>query len=485
MVELKQKALSSLLWKFLERASSSLLGLIVQVILARLLMPDDYGLLAIIVVFVNLSNVFVQSGLGSALIQASRLTKADCSTVFWFSIAVACLFYCTMFFAAPSIASFYGNDGIVWPLRVLMLTLFLGSLSSIQLAQLTRMLELKRTFKATLAALVISGAGGIASAFLGAGIWALVLQQLLSQVVMCAMLTLETKWYPEWVFSLARIKELLGFGWKLLASGLLETGYRSLSDLIVGKQFSVATLGLVAQGERYPQTLGSILDGTIQPVMFSAASRIQDDLEAVKALARRALKTSTFLIVPSMGCFALVAEPLVSVLLGSQWLPSVPFLQMYCVVFVFLPVHTTNLQILNGLGRSDVFLKLEVIKKMYSMAILLFAAFVIQDVYAIVVGAIVSSLLSTFVNAYPNRKIIRYGYLEQARDICPAFGLTLLAAACAWPVQLINLPDITSIVLQCAIMLVAYLGAAKLLRLEELTYILDTIKEYVHRGSDC
>lgn len=484
MSSLKHEALSSLFWKFLERVGSSLLGLVIQVILARLLMPDDYGLLAIIVVFVNLSNVFVQSGLGSAIIQTPHLTREDCSTVFWFSGAVACFFYCLVFFASPFMADFYGSDDIVWPLRVLMLTLFLSSLSSIQLAQLIRALELKRTFKATLAALVVSGVAGIASAFLGAGIWALVLQQLLNQTVMCVMLTLETKWHPERVFSFVRIKELLGFGWKLLASGLLETSYRSLSDLIIGKQFSVATLGLVAQGERYPQTIGTILDGTIQPVMFSATSRVQNDLKAVKSLARRALKTSSFLIVPAMGCFALIAEPLVNILLGPQWLPSVSFLQMYCFVFALLPIHTTNLQVLNGLGRSDVFLKLEVIKKVYSIAILLFAAFVLQNVYAIVVGAMMASFLATFVNAYPNRKIIKYGYLEQARDICPAFGLAALAAMCAWPVQLMGLPDILCILVQSAVMATVYVGAAKLFRLEELTYILDTMKEYMHHGGE-
>ena len=206
-------------------------------------------------------------------------------------------------------------------------------------------------------------------------------------------------------------------------SGILDQGYRSLSDLIIGKQFSASNLGLVSQGKKYPNALGSMLDGAIQPVMLSAVSRLQSDAEQVKRLVRRALKTSTFLIVPSMTLFAACAEPVVRILLGEQWLPAVPFLQMYCVIYMLLPIHTTNLQALNGMGRSDLFLKLELIKKAYGLANLLIMAFVFQSVYLMVGSYILTGVVSTFVNACPNKRVIGYSYLEQVRDICPAFLL--------------------------------------------------------------
>lgn len=478
MTSLKDKTISSLLWKFMERGGSSVASLVIQIVMARLLTPDDFGALAIMLVFVNISTVFVQSGLNTALIQANKTDRDDFSTVFWLSLGVAAVLYLVVFFAAPLIASFYGAPGIELPLRVLMLILFLNALNSVQIAKVTRDLELKKTFLATIICTIGSGIAGIAAALSGAGIWALVVQQLAFQGINCLVLAFQIDWLPTLVFKLSRAKTLFAYSWKLLASGLLDTAYTSLTSLIIGK-FSKVDLGYVSQGEKYPQAIGGLLDGTIQPVMLSAISQVQNDIASVKEITRRAIKTSSFLVVPAMGALALLAEPLIRLLLGVQWLPAAPFMQMFCFIYALHPIHTSNLQAINGIGRSDIFLKLELIKKTCGTAIMCFAAFVLKSVFAIVAGMMAAGVLFTVINAWPNKKLIGYSYWEQIRDICPAFVLVAVAAAVASPLGLVSMPTIVLIVTQCALFAIVYLGLAKLFKVEALTYLIDTLHGYL------
>lgn len=347
---LKSKSMQSVAWKLLERGGYQCVALVVQIALARLLAPEQFGALAIMLVFVNVGNVFVQSGLNTALVQNLDTNDDDCSTVYWLSLAVSLILYAGVFFTAPTVAGFYEMPGLVWPLRALALILIVNAYNAVQVAIVQRALEMRKVFNATMCAVVTSATIGIGIAVAGGGLWALVVQQLAYQLCSCIALSFQVRWHPRFVFKAARERELFSFGWKLLASGILDQGYQSLSDLIIGKQFSASSLGLVSQGKKYPNALGSMLDGAIQPVMLSAVSRLQSDVALVKRLVRRALKTSTFLIVPSMALFAVCAEPIVRLLLGEQWLPCVPFLQMYCIVYMLLPIHTTNLQALNGMG---------------------------------------------------------------------------------------------------------------------------------------
>jgi len=429
---LKSQTVSSLIWKLLERGGNQIIQLAVQVVLARILIPEDFGALAIMLVFVNIGNAIVQSGLNTAIVQAPGIDEGDCSTVFWMSFVISIILYFGTFIFAPAVATFYSIQAIVWPLRVLCLILPFGAFNSVQIAIVQRRLQFRKIFIATMFAVVSSAIFGIGLAAAGAGIWALVVQQLVYQAVSCVVMAFQVRWRPRFVFVASRASRLFSFGWKLLASGLLEQVYESLSDLIIGKQFSATSLGLVSQGKKYPAALGSMLDGAIQPVMLSAVSRVQADVYYVKRLVRRALKTSTFLIVPSMTLFAVAAEPIVGILLGEKWLPCVPFLRMYCFIYALLPIHTTNLQALNGMGRSDLFLKLELIKKAYGICFILFAAFVFKDVYLMVTMYMITGIISTFVNAYPNKRVIGYSYSEQLRDIAPAFVISALAGGLAF-----------------------------------------------------
>ena len=477
--ELKGRTILSLIWKLLERGGRSIVELLVQILIARLLSPEAFGTLAVMLVFVNLGNVLVQSGLNTALVQTPDADEDDFSTVFWMSLAVSLLLYLAVFFMAPVVGDYYGNSGLSWPLRVLCLVLVVNAYNSVQVAAVQRAMEFKKIFKATMVSVMLSGGLGVGCALVGAGLWALVAQQLSYQLANCIALAFQTPWRPRAIFKPLRARELFSFGWKLLVSGLLDQGYQSLSDLIIGKRFSTAELGLVSQGKKYPQALGSMLDGAIQPVMLSAVSRMQEDILQVKRLIRRALKTSTYFICPAMALFAVVAEPLVFILLGEQWMSCVPFLQMYCVVYMLLPIHTTNLQALNGMGRSDLFLKLEVVKKAIGVSALLFGVFVVGDLHFIVGTYIFTGVLSTLINAWPNRRVIGYPYAEQLRDMAPAFLLAAAAAAVAWPVSLLGLPALGQLALQALAFAAAYLALSRLFRVEELSYLTSALRGLV------
>jgi O-antigen/teichoic acid export membrane protein len=308
-----------------------------------------------------------------------------------------------------------------------------------------------------------------------------VIQQLLQQITKCTVLALQVPWKPQLVFDRARAVVLFRFGWKLLASGVMDQAYQSLSSLFIGAVFNKTDLGYVDNGKKYPYYLGAMLDGTIQPVMLSAVSSVQDNIEHVKRLTRRALKTSTFVIIPSMTAFALVAEPLVLILFGEKWLPCVPFLRMYCFIYALLPIHTTNLQVLNGMGRSDLFLKLEVYKKIIGLSIMCFTVFVMRDLYVIVGGYIINGIIATFINAAPNKKVIGYSYAEQIRDILPAFGLAAVAAVAAAPLSGLAMGPLAMVLVQCVVFSVVYLAVAAILRVEEFTYLVNTAMGFVRR----
>lgn len=478
---LKRATIASLFWKIFEKGGRAIVELVVQIIMARILAPEEFGALAIMLVFVNVGNVVVQSGLNTALVQAREIDEVDLSTVFWMSFGVSVALFIATFLLAPAIAAFYDMPHIIWPLRALNLLLLVTALNSVQVAIVQRKLQLRKVFNATIVAVVFSGIVGIAAALAEAGLWALVLQQLVYQVANCLVLGFQVKWFPRFVFDGEKARKHFGYGCKLLASGLLDQGYQSLSDLVIGKQFSAFGLGLVSQGKKYPQAVGNMLDGAIQPVMLSAVSRVQTDVSKVKRLVRRALKTSTFLIVPSMTLFAVAAEPIVGLLLGEKWLPCVPFLRMYCFVYALLPIHSTNLQALNGLGRSDLFLKLEVIKKAYGICFILFAAFVLQDVYLMVAMYMITGIISTFVNAYPNKRVIGYSYGEQLRDIAPSFALSVVAGGLALFCGSFVLNSVLRILVDAVVMTIVYLGLAKLLHVESLEYLVATAAEMLRR----
>ena len=473
---LKTSVLSSLFWKSLERGGVSGVQFIVQIILARLLLPEDYGIIALIVVFIAISQTFVQSGLGTALIQKKEVTDEDYSSVFYLTLVVALVFYGILFLAAPFIAAFYNQPLITPVLRILGLTLFFGAVNTIQNAVIARNFQFRKLFISSLGAVLLSGVVGIAMAYTGCGVWALVGQQLTSIIALCGIMWFTVNWRPKLIFSVTRVRELFSFGWKLLVSGLIDTTYRNLSSLIIGKLYPASMLGYYTKGQEFPSALVSNINSSIQAVMFPAYAKNQENRPLVKQIMRRALITSSFLVFPAMAGLAAVAEPLITLLLTEKWLIAVPFLQIFCASYALWPIHTANLQAINALGRSDIFLRLEIMKKVLGVSVL--AVTIPIGIYAIALGSVVSGIIATLINSYPNKLLLGYSFTEQWKDLMPALILSLVMCGTAYSVLYLGLSTWATLILQIVVGVVVYTGLAWVLGLESFTYVMNTVREY-------
>ncbi len=476
-----KKAAASFLFKLTESVGTQGISFVVSVILARLLDPSDYGVLTMLTVFIAVSQVFVQSGLNTALIQKKDVDETDLSSVFYVSLLIAAALYALLFFLAPAIGAFFGMDALSPVLRVLALVLLPGALVSVQNAVIARQMAFRRLMAASLLSTALSGAVGIGMAAAGLGYWALVGQQLTNQLALALVLLRMVKWRPRALFSWARVRVLIRFGWKLLASSLLETGYNNLRTAVIGKQYAQETLGFYNRGKQFPELVMNAVNGSIQSVMLPVLSDEQDDMLRMKQMMRRSVMVSSFLVLPMMAGLAAVAEPLIRLLLTDKWLPCVPFLQICCIDFAFYPIHTANLQAINAMGRSDVFLRLELIKKSYGLAILAASVLLFDSVYAIAWGAVVSTLLAAVVNASPNRRLLGYGYLEQMRDVLPAMGLSLIMFLAVSALGRLPLAPFPLLVCQTAAGVVIYGALSLLLRLESMRYLTDMLRGLLAR----
>lgn len=471
----KSAVLSSLFWKMMERGGVQGIQFIVQIVLARLLLPEDYGIIALVIIFISIANVFVQSGFSSALIQRENVDDADFSSVFYLSLFIACLTYVILFIAAPFIASFYEEPQIITVVRILSITLFFGAFNSIQNAFIARRMQFKKLFFSSTGAILLSGTVGIHMAYTGFGIWALVGQQLTNQLFIVVILWFTVKWRPKLIFSYASVKILFSFGSKLLLSSLINTLYTNLRSLVIGKMYNPAMLGFYNRGQGFPSIIVSNINGAIESVMFPVLSSQQDNRLRVKDMVRRSIVTSSFIIFPIMVGLAVTAEPLVKILLTDKWLPCVPFLQIFCASYALWPIHTANLQAINALGRSDVFLKLEAIKMVVGLIILGITLFF--GVYAIALGQLLSGIISSFINAYPNRIMLKYSYIEQGKDIIPSLLLALVMGAVVYSIQWIGMSVLITLIIQVFVGVILYVGMAWMFKLECFNYLIITAKE--------
>lgn len=470
----KNSVVKSLIWKFLERGGVQGVQFILQIILARLLCPEDYGVLAILLAFVALADVFVQSGFNTALIQKKDADSLDFSSVFWLSLFVSGVFYIILFFSAPFISKFYKMDILTPVLRVLSIRLFFGALNSVQNAMVSKTMKFKRFFFSSMGGIFGSGLAGIIFAYKGFGVWALVIQQLVNSFLISIILWFTVKWRPEFKFSFSRIKGLFSFGWKLLCSSLLNTGYNQLYSLVIGRFYTSSDLGEFSRGQQFPQVISCNLDGAIQSVMLPTLSSYSDKREEVKRIMRRSITTSAFFLMPCMFGMAAVAKPLVQVLLTEKWLGCVPFLMLACFSYVLYPIHTANLTAINALGKSGIFLKLEIIKKVYGILILVFT--IRFGLIPLAVGQVVSGIISTFVNANPNKKLLGYSYLEQLKDLSSSFFASAFMFVCVYCMNFIPVKPLFLLLLQIISGVLIYVLICKVFKIEAFVYIMNTVK---------
>jgi len=424
MTSLREKAVAGIAWSAVERISQTVVVFVVQLFLARILGPEQFGLLAMVSVFVVISNTIVDSGLGSALVQRKDITDADHSTVFIFNLAAAILMAAVLWMAGPAIASFYRQPVLADVVAVLGLGLILHAIGAVHKAQLQRQLAFKKLFWVTTPATVLSGMIGIGLALKGFGVWALVAQTLCLRAMGALSLWFQTGWRPRAVFEASRFGVLFSFGSKLALSSILQQSFSNIYLLVIGRVFSPIEVGFFQRAKAMRELPIATLQSVVGSVMFPVLSAVQQDSDRMKHILRRSLQLSSLIAFSAMAFVAGLAGPLVLFLVGEKWLPCVPMLQLLCISGALYPLHAGNLSLLEATGRSDLFLKVEIIKKVTTLANIFITYR--YGIYAMMWGMVATSVLALMINTYYTDKIIRYDLGQQAKDIAPALGLGAL-----------------------------------------------------------
>lgn len=476
MENTKQKVMSNLIWRFAERSGAQLVGFIVSVVLARILDPESYGTIALVTVFITIFQVFVDSGLGNALIQKKDADDIDFSTVFYANIAFCIVLYLIIFFASPAIANFYNNQELVALTRVLGITILISGVKNVQQAYVSKHLIFKKFFWATLVGTITAAVIGIIMAVKGCGVWALVAQQLINLTIDTIMLWITVKWRPIKAFSFERLKGLFSYGWKLLASSVIDTVYNDIRQLVIGKFYTSSDLAFYNKGKQFPQLIVSNINTSIDSVLLPTMSKAQDSKEQVKAMTRKSIKTSVYIMTPLMMGLAFCSNNVVSILLTDKWLSCVPFLIVFCITYMFYPIHTANLNAIKAMGRSDLFLRLEIIKKIVGIILLLITMRI--SVLAMAYSAIVTSILSQIINSWPNKKLLNYSYIQQLKDILPSIILAVVMGAIVYCYNFLHIGKIITLILQVITGAIIYIAGSKMLKIDTFDYVLDTIKGF-------
>lgn len=465
----------------MERLCVKLLGLIISVVLARLIAPKEFGYLALLTVFIDLSQTVIQGGLNTALVQKEAPDEKDYSTVFYLSTFLAVIFIILLNVFAPAISRGYGNDALVSPLRVYSISLLFGAFNSVQVAKLQKEMKFKAIMYTSLAATVSSGICGIIMAYMGLGIWALVMYNSLYIVFSCIAMLYAAKWIPKLVFSFKSAKSLFSFGWKMLASSIFCCIYLNSRTLIIGKKFSTDDLSYYNRGQQFPVIITHTLDSAIQSVMFSAMSSYQSDLKRVKEMLKRSMTLGTLLIAPLMVGLAITSDAVVRLLLTEKWLPSVIYLQIICLAEIPVSLISSNLVALKSIGRSDIYMKLEFARRVVMIGVLIVSIVCFDSVFAIVIGYLVSTWLDYVMTCMPMKKVLNYSLWAQLKDVWKI----IFAAACMGlivnTIKYLPVNLIACFILQVVTGIIVYILLCAVLKIESFIYAKDKLmKLFTH-----
>lgn len=466
----------NVIWRFLEKAGNQIVSFGVTLILARLLSPESYGSIALVVVILNILNVFINSGLGNALVQKKDVDEEDYSTVFSFNLVFCMVIYLILYLIAPYIARFYNDDIYVGLLRVAGINILISGIKNIQQAYVAKKLIYKKFFLSTLGGTIISAIISIVLALYGFGVWALVTQTIVNNMVDTIILWITVDFRPKFYFSVQRFKTLFSYGWKVLTTAFVDALYNNIRKLIIGKLYTTSDLALYNKGAQFPELFINNVVASVDEVLFPVMSSVQNNLERVRNMTSRAIKTSIYITAPVMLGMAMISEKMVRLLLTEKWIGCVPFLRIFCITYVFYSMHTSNLNAIKALGRSDIFLKLEIIKKTIGLVIL-----VISMQFSVMVMAyslLVFEILAQLINTWPSKSLLNYGYLDQINDILPILGITLGMCLGVFCVGLLPFNWILVMVLQIAVGGIVYIAESILFKIDSFEYVLRIIKSY-------
>lgn len=472
---LKSKTTKGIIWSSIERFSTQGIQFLIMIIMARLLAPKDYGLIGMVTIFLAVSQSLIDSGFSQALIRKQNRTDIDNSTVFYFNIVVSSTLYIILYTSAPFVADFYNQPELTSVMRVICLGVIINSLAVVQRALLTVKIDFKTQAKASLTAATFSGCIGIFLAYKNFGVWALVVQQLLNLSTNTLLLWFFSHWRPKAIFSWYSFKELFTFGSKLLASGLIDTLYRNIYPIVIGKLFNASSLGYYTRAHQFSEFPSSNVTGIIQRVTYPVLCGIQNDVKRLETIYRKFLKLSAFIIFPLMIGLAAVAKPFVNIMLGAQWEFCGQLLQIICFSMMWYPIHAINLNLLQVRGRSDLFLRLEIIKKILGISVLCTTApfGLIYMCY----GQILNSLIALIINTYYTGKLIQVGYFKQMRDLLPTILLSLTMFVSIKIVNRFISTDILQLISGIIVGLIVYLSGSYIFKFAELESLVSIIKK--------
>lgn len=473
---MRQKIVNNMVWRFAERTGAQVIEFIVTIILARILGPNAYGDVALIKAFLSILLVFIEGGLGNALIQKKDADDIDFSSVFYFNLIFCSLIYVILYFLAPYIARFYGNSSLTAMFRVSCIIILISGIKNVQQAQISRNLEFRKFFFATLAGTLIAAVVGIVMAFKGFGAWSLIVQILMNAFIDTAIVWLSGGWIPHKTFSYRRLIKLLPYGWKLLVSNLLDSIYGNIRQFAIGKLYSASDLAYYNRGRSMPNVIVRNVNTSIDSVLFPVMSSRQDNRNEVKKITRRAIILSNYVMAPLMMGMAAMAESIVKIFLTESWLPCVLYLRIFCVIYMFQPIHTANTNAIKAMGRGDLLVKIEIVKKVIGFAMLMLS--MNYGMKAIIYCYLINNIFDQIVNSWPNRKLLNYKYVEQIKDIFPATVLAIVMGGCVYCISFLRLNFLVAVLLQIVMGFSVYLLGSIILRLEAYYQLLDVTRSY-------
>lgn len=469
--------IKSLIYKYVERFAAKALGFVISILLARLLAPEAFGQVAIITVFVNLSQCIVDGGLGTALVQNEHTDDTDYSTVFYICMAMSVALTLLIFAVAPAVAAFYESPEILWPLRVYAFSVFFGAYGAVLTAKIQREMRFRQMMVCNLSATVLSGILAVVLGTLGAGIWTLVVYYFAYTAFSCIAMAFAVHWFPKLCFSAQRAKELYGFGSKILLSSLMKSLYLDLRPLIIGKRFSTADLGYYDRGSQVPFVITNALDSSMSAVMLPVMSRAQNDKAELRGILRRSITMNAMLVFPAMAGLAVIAEPFVKVMLTDRWLPSVPYMQILCIAHASIALTTPNGLTVSAMGRGDVYMKMEFIRRSIMIVQLVLTVLIFDSVLAIAYSYAISVWLDAVISTIPNRRFLGYGFLRQLRDLWKIAAASALMAAAAWAIGLIAMHPAVEMLVQIVAGMLVYIVSCLALKVESFHYALNLIRK--------
>ena len=472
---LKQKTVKGVLWSFLERFSVQGIQFVVMIVMANMLTPHDYGLVAMLTVFIAVSQSLVDSGFSQALIRKQKRTETDNSTIFYFNIAVGLILYGLLFTAAPFIADFYHEPQLINITRVIGLSILINSFVVVQRALLTINIDFKTQAKAAFTAAILSGVVGIWMASSGYGVWAIVAQQLTNLGVNTLLLWILSHWRPMWIYSWNSFHELFGFGARLMISGLIDTLYRNIYLIVIGRVFSASDLGYYTRAHQFTDFASSNISGIIQRVTYPILCSLQNEDERLSSVYRKFLRLSAFIVFPLMMGLAAISKPLILTLLKEEWLFTATLLSIICFSMMWYPIHSINLNLLQVKGRSDLFLKLEIYKKIIGIIILCIT--IPMGLVAMCIGSFFSSMIALIINTYYTGKLIKVGFIQQMLDLFPILILSIsMGAVVYWAINSLSFLPALQLTIGICIGFIYYILIAVIFRFGEFNELLNILK---------